>query len=156
MPSASMRIQIGMMCPPQRANTRSTPRALRKRAMSAAAESAETVLMAGSTASRKSDSEYRRFAIGAPDRLEPLDDVAHRGAILHELDGDRHDVLLLVACHVDELVEQLVDATLVTLATNAVQARNLALGRRQVVLVRLDVELLVRLDELVDAEHDLF
>ena len=34
-PRRRARIQIGMMCPPQRPNTRSTPRAFRKRAMSA-------------------------------------------------------------------------------------------------------------------------
>src|SRR5882724_5985121 len=37
-PSASARIQRGMMWPPQRAKTRSTPRALRKRATTPAAE----------------------------------------------------------------------------------------------------------------------
>src|SRR5512147_2910240 len=39
MPSASTRIQIGMMWPPQRPNTRSTPRARRKRAITPAPES---------------------------------------------------------------------------------------------------------------------
>src|SRR5256885_4056373 len=38
MPSASARIKRGMMCPPQRAKMRSTPRALRKRATTPAAE----------------------------------------------------------------------------------------------------------------------
>src|SRR5947208_2134466 len=41
MPSASARIQTGMMCPPQRAKMRSTPRALRKRATTPAAELAD-------------------------------------------------------------------------------------------------------------------
>ena len=41
MPSASMRIQIGMMWPPHRAKTRSTPRAFRKRATMPAALSAD-------------------------------------------------------------------------------------------------------------------
>ena len=41
MPSASARIHRGMMCPPQRAKIRSTPRAFRNRATTPAAEPAE-------------------------------------------------------------------------------------------------------------------
>src|SRR5579862_5154917 len=44
MPSASSRIQIGMMWPPQRANTRVTPRRLSRRAIRSAALSGRTFI----------------------------------------------------------------------------------------------------------------
>src|SRR5438132_8069966 len=151
MPSASMHIQIGMMCPPQRANTRSTPRALRNRAIRAAAEFAEreTAFIAGS-AGPQADSEYRLFAIGTPKSLEFLDDVAHRGAGGDQLDRHRHDVFALVLRDRDELVEQRRHLGAVALASYAVQARDLALGRRRIMRVQLDVEFLLGIDVFVD------
>src|ERR1700738_3504152 len=44
-PSASSRIQIGMIWPPQRANTRLTPRCFSRRAMRLAALSGETFIL---------------------------------------------------------------------------------------------------------------
>src|SRR5215472_11291045 len=104
--SASMRIQIGMMWPPHNPNTRSTPRALRKRAMTDATQSSESLLT----------SEHRRLAIRAPEGLQPLDDVAHGGAGGDQLDRHGHDVLLLVAGHGHELLEELIDLALVVFA----------------------------------------
>src|SRR3954468_22726043 len=48
-------------------------------------------------------SEHRILAVGAPQLLEALDDVAHARARAHEIDGDRHDVLRFVLRHLDEL-----------------------------------------------------
>ena len=45
MPSASSRIQIGMMCPPHSANTRLTPRRFRRRAIRSAALSGRTFMV---------------------------------------------------------------------------------------------------------------
>ena len=62
---------------------------------------------------------------------------------------------VLVPRNGDQPVEQRGDLRVVALAAHALQALDLALGGRRVVGVHLDVELLVRLDVLVDADHRL-
>src|SRR5512134_1910939 len=72
--------------------------------------------------------ENGSFPIRPPERLQPLDDVAHRSAVAHQLDRHRHDVLLVVLRDRDELIQKLVDPLLIALATHAVQPCDLALG----------------------------
>ena len=100
--------------------------------------------------------EHRRLAIGAPQPLKLLDDVAHGRAVLHELDGDRHDILCLVLRGFDQRVEQPLHFCLVARRTHVTRAGNLALRGRRIVRVSLDLVLFFVHDELIDADHRLF
>src|SRR3954465_637806 len=91
-------------------------------------------------------SEDRGLAVGAPQLLQPLDDVSHAGTRAHELDGGRHDVGRVVLGHLDELVEERVELGVVALLAHALQPLDLPLLGGRVVRVQFDVELLVLVD----------
>src|SRR5512135_673906 len=142
-PARTSSSQIGWMWPPCSPNTRAGPRAAMNRATHSA------------TLREALISEHRCFAVGSPQAFQPLDDVAHGRTRGDQLDGDRHDVLALVLRDLDQAVEQRVHPGVVALAAHAVEACDLPVGRRRIVRMQLDVELLLRIDVLVDADHRL-
>src|SRR4029078_1916155 len=98
MPSASRRIHIGMMWPPQRPKTRSTPRARRMRAMTPAPESA--VIGGGRMAMSCSECRMRGSGLARqPVAQHAVQDLARRRARHFALRHERDCARALVAGH---------------------------------------------------------